>query len=128
MGGNWLEAFTEKQPKAVSNPILQNGLGSMVHWRAREENTFALLEGNVSGKQIPRLRVSKLTLEDFPAPGLPFADYILFTLLLRFLSGNWWNIMVHASMERVFTHPACAFGKHINCDDLIKSYTDKMLN
>lgn len=33
--------------------------------------------------------------------------------------------MVHASLETIFTHPTCALRECRNCDDLIKSYTDK---
>lgn len=49
-----LEAFREKQPNPAGNPIQWNELGSVANWRVREENTFALLEEQASGKTNPQ--------------------------------------------------------------------------
>lgn len=67
-----LEAFREKQPSPAGNPIQWNELGSVANWRLREENTFALLEENASGKTNPQTRSELalqlcLALEAFPA-------------------------------------------------------------
>lgn len=73
-GVKQLETFREKQPNPAGNPVQWNELGNVAKCRPREENTFALLEGNASGKtnaqtsSEPALH-PHLASQAFPVPG-----------------------------------------------------------